>query len=397
VVGKDGLALHYGATGELDEARRGARVWRYLHDEHGERILQLEDGCPARAFLGEAVVLGDRFLVPVRVAGHLVGVVDDGELVLLATDARGTVVADRDGTPSLASPYGERARATDLAEVLDYAEKGYDPDLGTVRMGARDYDPRRGRFLTPDPLVLEDPASCVDSPLECNLYGYARGNPLDFIDPEGRKAYAPVQRPLSKEMNALSILLPHLPPRAVHLPTAHIYQFSLFPGDRAAGNRACFEAAKKQTLDGNRAALGARRPTLLGSDRVIQIAHLEDPNGRVLADPTVARQALSYIDRALEAGYRVLVGVSYIAGHDQNTDGITDHFVTIHGRGLDEVKRVFYEFTDPGSHQYPTGRFYVDETSGKLFRPAVEPGPLRSVHNVDYEVTQVRTYEELRP
>ena len=44
-----------------------------------------------------------------------------------------------------------------IAAALDYVEKGFDRDLGLVRMGVRDYDPYIGRFLTPDPLFLESP------------------------------------------------------------------------------------------------------------------------------------------------------------------------------------------------------------------------------------------------
>ena len=64
-------------------------------------------------------------------------------------------------------------------------EHGYDADLGTVRFGARDYDPRLGQFWTPDPAFLESVEACAASPDECNLYGYAGGNPLRFIDPSG--------------------------------------------------------------------------------------------------------------------------------------------------------------------------------------------------------------------
>jgi hypothetical protein len=52
-------------------------------------------------------------------------------------------------------------------------------------MGVRDYDPRLGQFLTPDPLYFEDLDKCQSSPLQCSLYGYAAGNPISFVDPTG--------------------------------------------------------------------------------------------------------------------------------------------------------------------------------------------------------------------
>jgi hypothetical protein len=52
-------------------------------------------------------------------------------------------------------------------------------------MGVRDYDAKLSQFLTPDPLFLENLDKCAESPLECNLYGYAKGNPLSWTDPSG--------------------------------------------------------------------------------------------------------------------------------------------------------------------------------------------------------------------
>jgi RHS repeat-associated protein len=69
--------------------------------------------------------------------------------------------------------------------VLDYAHLGWDADLETVRMGARDYDPRLSQFWTPDPLYLESLEKCQASPVECGLYGYANNNPLSNVDPAG--------------------------------------------------------------------------------------------------------------------------------------------------------------------------------------------------------------------
>jgi hypothetical protein len=73
-----------------------------------------------------------------------------------------------------------------------------------------------------------------------------------------------------------------------------------------------------------------------------------------------------------------------------NIDKLTDHFVTIDKRGYDSQNRLYYEYKDPG-HGGRVGRLYVDEDTGKLFKQGDHKGPY--VHNADFEVTQVRTYD----
>ena len=64
---------------------------------------------------------------------------------------------------------------------------------------------------------------------------------------------------------------------------------------------------------------------------------------------------------------------------------MTDHFVVVNGKGVDDEGRVFYTYNDPWAQTAEDGanqRFYVDAESGNLY----DPNGLLGY----YEMTQVR-------
>ena len=180
------LTIGYGPDGEISTARKGGVVFSYVHDEGGQRLMKLRAGVPVAGYLDDGAYLDESGLTArVSVGGRTVGVVRNGVFTTVATDSRGSVLAEPTGEARVASPYGQRDVHPAMAAALDYVEKGYDADLGLVRMGARDYDPETGRFTTPDPLFFESLEKCTGSAVECNLFGYAGGNPVTFVDPTG--------------------------------------------------------------------------------------------------------------------------------------------------------------------------------------------------------------------
>jgi RHS repeat-associated protein len=159
----------------------------FVHDEEGQRLLRREGGRPVAAWLFGGFLDEHGFVDTVRVDGRVVGFVADGRFEAVGADARGTVRAEG-GVHWPVSPYGERDARPTVAERMDYASHAFDTSLGAIRMGVRDYDPELGRFWTPDPLFGEELERCAESPVECGLYGYARNDPMGFVDPDGRQS-----------------------------------------------------------------------------------------------------------------------------------------------------------------------------------------------------------------
>ena len=89
------------------------------------------------------------------------------------------------------------AATAEVAQRIDYDEFGnvledtnpgfqpfgfagglYDPDTKLTRFGARDYDAETGRWTAKDPILFAGGST--------NLYGYALGDPVNFVDPDGQ-------------------------------------------------------------------------------------------------------------------------------------------------------------------------------------------------------------------
>lgn len=181
--------------------------------------------------------------------------------------------------------------------------------------------------------------------------------------------------------------------KAVALDVKGVNQTTL-SADAEKAQKMCFDGAVKQAeqfFDSQ----GGRRPQLADRTARIQVALSETVSGRVEIDGAAALRARDYIDACLDKHRPVIVGVSCVAvASERVNEGITDHFVTISGRGLDDAGRLFYEFRDPGAGG-ATGRLYVDPDSGKLYKPGATAGNTPYVGQMAYEVSQVRTWRDL--
>jgi RHS repeat-associated protein len=112
-------------------------------------------------------------------SGTLNSMTTGGKSYYYLTDALGSVLAMADETGTKVNEYRYSPRGVDgvFTEKVPQPYRfagGYQDPTGLYHFAARYYDPRIGRFTSPDP-----------SGQEKNPYLYAEGDPVNRIDPQG--------------------------------------------------------------------------------------------------------------------------------------------------------------------------------------------------------------------
>jgi RHS repeat-associated protein len=114
-----------------------------------------------------------------------------------ATTAYGFAITDQHGTPSLYldntaqtptwrqyTPYGDTRGATATwPDNRGFLNKPANTSTGLTEIGARNYDPTTGRFISLDPVLQSA------DPDQLNGYTYSADNPITNSDPDGKNAY----------------------------------------------------------------------------------------------------------------------------------------------------------------------------------------------------------------
>ncbi|MFI8963070.1 polymorphic toxin-type HINT domain-containing protein [Streptomyces sp. NPDC053493] len=163
----------------------------YLNDAEGNRLIR-RDNTGSTLYLGETELRYDKTTNAVTAtryyshAGQTVAVRTSQSLTWLGTDHNGTTSVQIDATTQTLTrrytqPFGEDRGANPTAWA---GEKGFvggieDP-TGLTHLGAREYDPTTGRFISADPIAdLKDPQ-------QINGYAYSNNNPVSSADPDGK-------------------------------------------------------------------------------------------------------------------------------------------------------------------------------------------------------------------
>jgi len=193
----------YDVLGNLTRVERdGGPTIDYLIDAQGRRVGKQVDGTLQRQYVWSGAL---RIAAELNASGavtrrFIYGNKPNVPDLIVQPDPGGTklyrVITDHLGSPVyvvnisnandvlLDATYDEWGQVTAFTSStgvwpipFGFAGGLYDADTGLVRFGARDYDPRIGRWTSKDPIRWEGG--------QANLYVYATSNPLNLSDPEG--------------------------------------------------------------------------------------------------------------------------------------------------------------------------------------------------------------------
>ncbi|MEU5164422.1 polymorphic toxin-type HINT domain-containing protein [Streptomyces sp. NPDC020875] len=171
---------------------------RYIYGPGGERLMAITEG-ESTLFLGDTTVATsngqhshtERYYAQPgapTVMRHIRGN-GSSELSAQISDHQGTAHIDvglGGGSPvrfAKKDPFGvSRSENPDWRSHKGYIGGDDDASTGLVHLGAREYEPATGRFISADPLLD------LGDPVQINAYTYSENNPVTFADPSGLKS-----------------------------------------------------------------------------------------------------------------------------------------------------------------------------------------------------------------
>ncbi|EFH29111.1 YD repeat protein [Streptomyces sviceus ATCC 29083] len=191
--------LVWDIEGELSSLTEGTKTTDYLYDASGELLIrrgpvktvlylggqELHYDTAAKKFTAQRYYpAGDATIV--RTETGLSWMVDDHHgTASMTVDATTQAITRR-----YTSPFGEARGATPSGWPDDkgFLGKPADADTGLTHLGAREYDPATGRFLSLDPVLAPEDHESL------NGYAYADNTPVTKSDPTGLKPITDCER-----------------------------------------------------------------------------------------------------------------------------------------------------------------------------------------------------------
>ncbi|MFI0479651.1 RHS repeat-associated core domain-containing protein [Actinomadura sp. 9N215] len=186
--------FEWDTEGELTKVTENGNDATFIYDADGNRLIRkdptgatlyLPDGTELRALNGTATATGTRYYT---LAGQPIAMrTADGTVTYLTGDHQGTaqIAIDAETQATTArrfTPFGSiRGMDDDSTWPNDKSFVGGTQDpTGLTHLGAREYNPDTGRFISVDPEMDQS------DPQQMNGYTYANNTPVTTSDPDGR-------------------------------------------------------------------------------------------------------------------------------------------------------------------------------------------------------------------
>lgn len=195
--------LEWDPWGKLIKVSDSSFTWEAIYDPFGRRLqtkyiegqnaplITTSQYDPEKEFEEIGTKIGDRTYWKIYGANACDAIIDEkGTCVTLMHNAMNQLVAVATHQGAIyndqwPSAYGHTSKSISLlTDIISYAQSltwhsNITDPTGLIWLGERYYDPKCGRFLSPDPIGYP---ACLD------LYGYAGGDPINYCDLDGRFA-----------------------------------------------------------------------------------------------------------------------------------------------------------------------------------------------------------------
>ncbi|MGA5437419.1 RHS repeat domain-containing protein [Streptomyces cellulosae] len=194
-IGSRTQNLTWDDEGHLAALTEAGKTTSYLYDADGDRMIARDaDG-------SQTLTLPGNNELKVTAAGAKEGTryyTHGGETIAVRTSKGFSyLINDHQGTAMTAVamttlavtrrrqlPFGQhRSEQTESMPGTRGFVSGTDDPTGLVHLGAREYDPALGSFISVDPIID------INDPQQMNAYAYANNRPVTASDPDGRMIY----------------------------------------------------------------------------------------------------------------------------------------------------------------------------------------------------------------
>lgn len=196
-------SLVWDIEGELTQLTEGTKSTDYLYDANGELLIRRGPVETVLYLAGQELhydtntktFTAQRYYS----AGDATALRTEKGLYWMVDDHHGTASMTVDATTQAVTrrytkPFGETrgAKPSVWPDDKGFLGKTADTETGLTHVGAREYDPSTGRFLSVDPVLAPDDHESL------NGYAYANNTPVTKSDPSGLKPYTECDRGCSR-------------------------------------------------------------------------------------------------------------------------------------------------------------------------------------------------------